>query len=449
MEGNNKLKKEIGLFTATFIVAGNIIGSGIFMLPATLAEVSGPGATMAAWIITGIGSIFLALSFARLGSKIPKTGGPYQYAKIAFGDFVGFTNAWLYWSATCISNAAIITAIASYSSSLVPVLKTNGLYAFLYTSAILWAFNILNIIGVKQASAFETVITIFKLGVFLVFVIIGFANFNPQYITPAFPKGKGFSTVPLAAATTLWAFSGFESASIAAGEIKSAEKNVKLSTIYGLLIAVLVYLVISFVAMGGLPQDMLAKSNSPMSDILALHLSSNAVNLFLLAIVITIFGTIAGWIMLTARISYAAAVDGMFPQAFAKIHPKYRTPHVGIIINGILTNIVLLMNYTGSMTSAYNFMILLATLAYLPVYAITNAADILLLSKREEKFNVGNFIINSIVPLIGFIYAIWAVYGTGAESALYGLLLGLMGIPFYIYMKMKDKKQMEKIRKQQ
>lgn len=216
-------------------------------------------------------------------------------------------------------------------------------------------------------------------------------------------------------------------------------KNVKLSTIYGLLIAVLVYLVISFVAMGGLPQDMLAKSNSPMSDILALHLSSNAVNLFLLAIVITIFGTIAGWIMLTARISYAAAVDGMFPQAFAKIHPKYRTPHVGIIINGILTNIVLLMNYTGSMTSAYNFMILLATLAYLPVYAITNAADILLLSKREEKFNVGNFIINSVVPLIGFIYAIWAVYGTGAESALYGLLLGLMGIPFYIYMKMKDK----------
>lgn len=111
-------------------MAGNIIGSGIFMLPATLAEVSGPGATMAAWIITGIGSIFLALSFARLGSKIPKTGGPYQYAKIAFGDFVGFTNAWLYWSATCISNAAIITAIASYSSSLVPVLKTNGLYAF-------------------------------------------------------------------------------------------------------------------------------------------------------------------------------------------------------------------------------------------------------------------------------------------------------------------------------
>lgn len=448
MESNNKLKKEIGLFAATFIVAGNIIGSGIFMLPATLAAVSGPGATMAAWIITGVGSIFLALSFARLGSKIPKTGGPYQYAKIAFGDFVGFTNAWLYWSATCIANAAIITAIASYTSSLIPALKTNGVYAFLYTSAILWVFNILNIIGVKQASAFETIITIFKLGVFLIFVIIGFANFNPQYITPAFPKGKGFSTVPLAAATTLWAFSGFESASIAAGEIKSAEKNVKLSTIYGLLISVVVYLVISFVAMGGLPQDILAKSNSPMSDILALHLSSGAVNAFLLSIVVTIFGTISGWIMLTARISYAAAIDGMFPEAFAKVHPKYRTPYVGIIINGILTNIVLLMNYVGSMTAAYNFMILLATLAYLPVYAITNAADILLLCKRQEKFNVGSFIINSIVPLIGLVYAIWAVYGAGPESALYGLILGFIGVPFYLYMKMKDKQQLDNLRKQ-
>lgn len=447
MEGHNHLKKELGLFTATFVVAGNIIGAGIFMLPATLAAVSGPGATMAAWIIAGIGSIFLAISFSRLGSEIPKTGGPYQYSKIAFGDFIGFINAWLYWSASWISNAAIITAIGSYSSSLIPILKTNGLYAFLYTSVILWAFTILNIIGVKQASTFETVITIFKLFLFLIFIIIGLYNFNPQYLTPAFPKGKGTSTIPLAAATTLWAFSGFESSSIAAGEIKNPKKNVKLSTIYGLLIAVGVYFIISFVAMGGLPQNVLAKSSSPMADILAAYLGNRIVNIFLLAVVITIFGTIVGWIMLTARISYAAALDGLFPEAFGKVHPKYKTPYIGLIINAILTNIVLFMNYTGSMTAAYNFMILLATLAYLPVYAITSAADIILLSKREENFNFGNFITNSIVPIIGFIYAMWAVYGTGAEAALYGLLLGFMGVPIYIYMKMKNKKQLEQLRK--
>lgn len=447
MDGHEHLKGQMGLFTATFLVAGNIIGSGIFMLPATLAAVSGPGATMMAWIITGIGSIFLALSFAKLGSKIPKTGGPYQYAKIAFGDFAGFSNAWLYWSASCISNAAIITAIGSYSSALLPALKNNNLYAFLYTSGILWVFTLLNIKGVKAASSFETVITIFKLVIFVVFIAVGIYYFNPQYIKPAFPKGKGINTLPAAAATTLWAFSGFESSSIAGDEIDNPERNIRLSTIFGLLIAVAVYILISFSAMGGLPQDIIAKSNSPMSDILAKNFNNVVVNIFLVSVVITIFGTIVGWIMLTARISYAAGLDGLFPKIFSRVHSKYKTPYASLIINAVFTNIVLLMNYTSSLTSAYNFMILLATLAYLPVYASTSAADIILTSKVSEEFSIGSFIKNNIIPLIGLAYATWAIYGTGAEASLYGIILLMLGLPVYLYMKLKNKEDIDELRK--
>ncbi len=172
MEKDSGLKKEMGLLVATTLVAGNMIGSGIFMLPATLANSSGPGATLIAWVLTGIGSILLALSFGNLGSKIPKTGGPYEYSKMAFGEFMGFLNAWLYWTASWIGNAAIITTIASYTAALIPAIHNNGLYAFLYTSAILWIFTILNIVGVKEASIFQTIITIFKLFLFVFYTVL-------------------------------------------------------------------------------------------------------------------------------------------------------------------------------------------------------------------------------------------------------------------------------------
>ena len=122
------LKKEISLFMATMLVCGNMIGSGVFMLPSTLAQVSGPGATIIAWIITTIGSILIAISFANLGTKYPSTGGAYQYTKEAFGDFAGFLSAWLYWNGSWIGNAAIIVAITSYASAVFPSLN-NSLFS--------------------------------------------------------------------------------------------------------------------------------------------------------------------------------------------------------------------------------------------------------------------------------------------------------------------------------
>lgn len=440
-EGHNH--KKIGLLAATCVVAGNMIGSGVFMLPASLAAVSGPGTTLLAWLVTGIGSIFMALSFGRLGSRIPKTGGPYEFGKLAFGDFIGFLNAWLYWSATWISNAAIIIAIGSYASYLIPALN-NGFNALLFNSAILWIFTFLNIKGAKETASFETVITVFKFLVFVFFIVFAATHFNMENVTPIMPKGKGISTLPLAAATTLWAFTGFESAAVGAGSIKDPEKNIRRSTILGLLITIIFYVLISIFAMGAIPQEVLAKSPSPMTDILAQFFGSGIVKTFNLVIVITILGTIAGWIMIAGQMSYAVAKDGLFPAVFAKLHPRYRTPYKGLIINAILTNILLILNSSRGMVSAYNFMILLATLSYLPVYATTSASDILLLFKCKGQLTVGKFIKIAIIPLIGFIYACWAIYGSGAETVLYGFMLMLAGVPFYTYMKLKSKKDISR-----
>lgn len=431
MEDRN-LKKEISLFMATMLVCGNMIGSGVFMLPATLAQVSGPLSTIIAWILTTLGSILIAVSFANLGSKYPSTGGAYQYTKEAFGEFAGFLSAWLYWNGSWIGNAAIIVAIASYSTAIIPALN-NPLISIIYTSAILWAVTILNIVGVKKAGKIQTFVTVFKIGFFALFIIAAFLNFDSVNLMPLMPEGKGLNTISLAATSTLWAFVGLESATVTAGEIKDPEKNIKKSTIYGMIIAAIIYILISVGSMGVMSNAELSASTAPLTDIFTKILGSSIGKVLAAAVVICILGTTIGWILSTARVAYAAGVDGVFPKFFGELHPKYGTPVNSLIIGSILVNILLVMNYQKGMVSAFTFITILATLSFLPVYLLSVSAEIMLLFKEEKDFSFKIFIKKSIIPLMAFAYSIWTIYGSGAETVMWGFILMLVGIPFYIY----------------
>lgn len=427
-----KLKKEISLFMATMLVCGNMIGSGVFMLPATLAQVSGPLSTIIAWVLTTIGSILIAISFANLGSKYPSTGGAYQYTKEAFGEFAGFLSAWLYWNGSWIGNAAIIVAIASYSAAIIPALQ-NPVVSIIFTSAILWAVTILNIVGVKQAGKIQSFVTVFKIGFFALFIIVAFLNFDSINIMPLAPEGKGLSTVSLAATSTLWAFVGLESSTVTAGELKDPEKNVKKSTIYGLIIAAIIYILISVGSMGAMSNSELAMSGAPLTDILTRALGTNVGKMLTIAVVICILGTTIGWILSTARVSFAAGEDGVFPKFFGKLSPKYGTPVNSLIIGSVLVNLLLVMNYQKGMVSAFTFITILATLSFLPVYLLSVAAEMMIMFREEKNFSLKIFLKKSIIPMIAFAYTIWTIYGSGAETVMWGFILMLIGIPFYIY----------------
>ena len=433
-----QMKKEITLFMATMLVCGNMIGSGVFMLPATLAEVSGPISTIIAWILTTIGSILIALSFANLGSKYPSTGGAYQYTKEAFGEFAGFLSAWLYWNGSWIGNAAIIVALASYSSAIIPALN-NPTVSIIFTSSILWIFTFINIVGVKKAGKIQSFVTVFKIGFFALFIIVAFLNFDSSNILPLIPDGKGLNTIPLAATSTLWAFVGLESATVTAGEISNPEKNVKKSTIYGIMIASIIYILISVASMGAMSNNELALSSAPLTEILTNSLGATIGKPLALSVVICILGTTIGWLLSTARVAYAAGEDGVFPKAFGKLSQKYGTPVNSLVIGSILVNILLIMNYQKSMVSAFTFITILATLTFLPVYLLTAAAEMMLLFKDERKLTLSVFIKKSFVPLLAFIYALWTIYGSGAETVMWGFILMLIGIPFYIYNYHKNK----------
>ena len=429
---NKNLKKDIGLFMATMLVCGNMIGSGVFMLPATLADVSGPLATILAWILTTIGSVLVAISFANLGSKFPETGGAYQYVKEAFGEFAGFLSAWLYWNGSWIGNTAILVTLTSYSAAIFPFLN-KPIYSIIYSSVILWAVTILNIVGVKQAGKIQSFTTMFKIAFFTLFIIVAFLNFDKNNMLPLLPENKGLETVSLAATTTLWAFIGLESATVAAGEIKDPEKNVKRSTIYGLVISAIIYLAISIASMGAMSNEDLAKSTAPLTDILTRALGSAVGIVISVIVVVSILGTTIGWILATARVSYAAGQDGVFPKIFGKISLKYNTPVYSLVISSILVNILLLTNYQKSTVSAFSFITILATLSYLPVYLLSVSAEIMIMLRSEKKMSIGKFIGKSIVPLLAFIYTMWTIYGSGAETVMWGFILMLLGIPFYIY----------------
>ena len=435
---NKSLKKEISLFMATMLVCGNMIGSGVFMLPSTLAQVSGPGATIIAWILTTVGSILIAISFANLGTKYPSTGGAYHYTKEAFGDFAGFLSAWLYWNGSWIGNAAILVAITSYASVVFPALN-NPTISIIFSSAVLWIFTLINISGVKKAGKIQSFVTVFKIAFFALFIIVAFLNFDSVNILPLYPEGKGLSTVPLAATSTLWAFIGLESATVAAGELKNPEKNVRKSTIYGLIISAAIYLLISIGSMGAMNNKELAQSSAPLTDILTNALGTQVGKILTIAVVICILGTIIGWLLSTARVGYAAGVDGVFPKFFGKINKKTGTPVNSLIFGSVLINILLVMNFQKGMVDAFTFITILATLSYLPVYLLSISAEMMLAFKEEKKFNFKIFIKKSILPLLAFVYVLWTIYGSGAETVMWGFILMLIGIPVYIYNYHKNK----------
>lgn len=439
--GKVGLKRELGLVAATAIVVGNCIGSGIFTSAASLASASNPKTALLAWAITAIGSLLIALTFANLGSKMPKTGGPIVYTRAAFGDFAAFLIAWTYWIGAWVGNAAIITAFMLYFTYFVPQ-AASPLLAFLITSGVLWFFTIVNILGVKGAGRLGIITTLLKIVPLIIFVIIGAMNFNPEMLsTVSSPEVAGFSTLPAAIAIALWAFVGIESATVPAGEIKNPEKNIRKSTIYGTLIAAVIYIIVSVVSMGVLDQATLAESEAPLADIINAATGGTwGGNLIAIGAIISTLGATSGWILTTARSAFGAAEDKLFPSVFKKVHPKFMTPVASLIISGIAANILLIMNYVGSLNSAFNFMLLLATLAFLPAYSFAAAAEIILLKKHSKDFNIWNFLKNSFVALLAFGYSIYAIYGTGAEVVMYGFILMLVGIPCYLYMMLENNK---------
>ena len=451
-----ELKREMGLWTATAMVIGNMIGSGVFLLPAALAVVAvqyGSSALLA-WVVTGVGAMLLAGVFATLGRAYPKTGGPYAYARRAFGDFVGFQTAWGYWIAAWVGNAAIATAFVGYTTVVWSGLGDSALAMALLAVGAVWLLTFVNILGVRQGGWVQVVTTVLKFVPLAVIGVIGLFYLKADHFTP-FMEATGTGArqaftflegITMAVGLTLWAFIGLESATVPAEEVKDPERTIPRATYLGTAVTTLIYIVATVAVMGIIPLATLQSSNAPFADA-ATSIFGGAWGRWVAVVgMVSAFGALNGWTLLTARVSLAAAEDGLFPRFFGRVHGGRRTPVYGLVAAAVLVTGLVFMNYTSSLVDQFTFMLLLATLTTVVPYAFAAAAEIALFVKEPERFTGLKLVRDTIIAALGFGYAIWAMYATGSESIAKGYILLMLGIPLYLYLRWRRQRDRIPIR---
>lgn len=430
--------QKIGLLTTTSLVVGNMIGVGIFVLPAVLSSYG--SISLLGWIFTATGALILAKIFSNFSRIIvSKSGGPYIYSKAGFGDFIGFLVAWGYWIACWVGNGAIAIAIIGAASFFIPELATNSILSVSLGLALIWIFTWINARGIKDSGKIQLVTTIFKILPLLFVIIVGLFFFEFDNF-PAFnlTGESNFSAISAVATLTLYAFLGIECATIPAGNIENPDKNIPRATMLGTIIVTILYILGTVVLFGVLPLDILQNSPAPFAEA-AKIIGGNYGGYFVaVGVLISGIGVLNGWILITGQISMATAKDDLFPDFFKKEN-KNGAPVNGFIIGGVLSSIVMLMNYTEGLVEQFEFIVQLTVLVILMPYLFTAASYALIVI--EKKLHTKSWIKTFILSALGFAYSLWAIYGSGYETVFYGFLLMLIGIPVYIYMKWIKKKQ--------
>jgi APA family basic amino acid/polyamine antiporter len=416
----------------TALVVGNMVGSGDYLLPSSLARYG--GLSILGWVVTAVGAVLLALVFANLGRIYPQTGGPYTFSRRAFGDFIGFQTAWGYWIATWTSNAALAIGFVSYLDDFWTSLASNKLLAALVAVAAIWVLTWINAVGVRAGGITQLVTTVIKLVPLLFIAVVGLAFVHADHFRPFNASGEsGLDAVTAAATLTLFAFVGLESATVAAGDVRDPERTIPRATIVGTLTAAVIFVLGQVAVLGVIPASELAKSTAPFADAAKVMFGDWAGTVVAISAVIGTFGALNGWILLQGQVPLAAARDGLFPPVFARTS-RNGAPVPGLIISSVLMTALILMNYTASLVDQFTQIILLATLSILVPYTYTAAAQLMLMLVDRERFSGRKLVRDGIIAALAFAYTLWAIAGAGADIVLKGFLLLLAGIPVYVWM---------------
>jgi APA family basic amino acid/polyamine antiporter len=428
-------KSKLGIWMTTSLVIGNMIGAGIFLMPAALASFG--GISIMGWLLSSIGALLLAKVFSKLSNMVKNSnGGPYAFAKKGFGDYVGFLVAWGYWISCWISNAAIAIAFVSAMSVFFPILKENPVVAVFTGLGAIWFLTWVNSRGVRNSGKMQLVTTLLKIAPILVIIAGGFFFFNGDNFIPFNVSGKSnLAAIATTGTMTLFAFLGLESATVPADNVVDPKRTIPRATMLGTAVTTLIYMLSTVVVMGMIPLDQLALSPTPFADAMGIMSGEIGEEIIAAGAAIAAFGALNGWILIQSQVARATAIDRLFPRIFKKENRK-GVPIWGLVIGSILSSMVMLMNYTEGLVEQFRFMILLATFCVLIPYIFSAAAYVVISLESKEiiKSRTGIFILGGLT----FIFALWAIFGAGEKSVFFGFILLLLGTPIYVWMKWKQ-----------
>lgn len=417
MTGN---EHKVSVVAATLMVAGNIMGSGVFMLPADLAATG--GIAIYGWVVTIIGAICLSLVYAKMSSVDDSAGGSYAYARKAFGPYVGYQTNLFYWTGNWIGNVALTVVGVGYLSFFFPILKQT-LPAGITCIAMIWLFTYINILGPRITARVQSVTTIMALAAIIGVAIFGWFRFDSSIYMASWNVKHldDFSAIQSVLNVTLWSFIGVETASVAAGVVDNPKKNVPIATIGGVVLAAVCYVLSCTAIMGVIPGPELAKSAAPFADAAKLAFGEIGGALVSLCAAAGCLGSLGGWVMATGLTAKAAANDGLFPKVFGHSN-EAGTPVKGLLIVAALMTLFALITMSPSAAKEFGTISSVAVLMTLVAYIYVAAA---LLGLGKLNWKIG------IMVGVTIIYCCWALLGSGHSEVAWLAILLLVSTAFY------------------
>ena len=418
------MSKKLGFWSVFAIVTGSQIGSGVFMLPASLAPYG--KLSILGWLISAVGAVCLALVFSGLCNRFPKTGGPHVYAKEAFGPSASFFTGWTYWVISWVSTTAVIIASVSYLS---PFLPTQSAYMYLALELLLlFGITYLNLKGIEAAGKAEFILTVLKVIPLFVLPIIAIFYFNPDNITATAAVSSQPVTTQLAHVIllTLWGFIGLETATTPAGSVENPSKTIPRAIVFGTICTALLYIMNSIGMMGVLPASELALSKAPYVDASHFLFGGNWHLLVAIIAVVICVGTLNAWMLASGQIALGLAQDDLMPKIFSKIN-QHQAPTLGIIVSAAGIIPLLCATINDNISTQITAIIDFSVIAFLFVYLISVLAFIKTISKEKASWFQWLYAMGALV------FCCWTIFETPVKTILTSSLFTLSGVPVYYF----------------
>jgi basic amino acid/polyamine antiporter, APA family len=463
MATSSSLAKKIGFWSATSIIAGSIIGSGVFKNPATMAgQLGSPVWLSLVWVIAGIFSLFGALIYAELGAMMPETGGIYVYFRKMFGDFVAFLYGW---AAFSVINTAAVAAIAFVCAQYADYFLHLPRFAAVTEQSVIWhlpfigdlhplenfgikslavflviVFTALNYLSTKAGSAFQLVSTFVKMAVIALLVVGIFFSGHPKQ------GGALLSGIIAAMTGAFFAYDGWINIASMAGEVKDPQKNIPKSLFLGVFACVIVYVLVNQAYLYVLPVEKMAASKLVAADAIGMALGNTGEAIVAAMIIICTLGAINGNTMATARITYAMGKDKVFWPWVGEEHKRFQTPGNALWLHGVWTCVFII---TGSFDMLADMFVFITWIAY-----GLGAVGIFMLRKKmpaaERPYKIwGHPFVTIVFILFSAFYLVTTLYNDVTNymahrqpviNSVLGLVITGLGIPFYFYYRKRGRK---------
>ena len=444
-----KLVRRLSLSDSILLLAGGIIGSGIFLTAQDVAtNTRYPWLFLVIWIVGVCVTLLACFAFAELGGMFPQAGGQYVYMREAYGDAAGFLYGWMYFTVSATGTmAALGVGFATYLGQAFPALQAQravlGMGPVTVTRGHLIALaaialqTLINIFGVKKGAILQNVTTWAKFAAIGSFIVLGLALGHGSWshyhqAMPAAPGSASMLTaIGIALIAVFWAYDGWVYITFVAGEVKDPQRNLPRSLILGMALVGLVYIAINAVYLYALPMKEIA-AHETVAQTAAVSMFSPRIAPWLsLMVALSCFGAIGPCLMTGARVYYAMAEDGVFFRALARVHPRWHTPAISLVLQAVWASILALSGRYDQLFTYVMFMMVLS-------YVLTVAGLFILRRKKPEAERpyrcTGYPVLPALYVILGSLWAINAALEKKKET-LVGVVIVLVGVPFYLYWK--------------